>query len=120
MKKNMILAAMALTAAILAGCVDTPVTPDKPDNQTDTTQTPPVDTTDVTPQPPDPGAPAAYGAVPTQGQVDWQRRELLMFYHYGQATFSGWDGENSTCNGKAWSESLLLQNYAPTTIDADQ
>ena len=72
------------------------------------------------PEPTDPGAPAAYGAVPTEGQVAWQRQELLMFYHYGQATFSGWDGENPTCNGKTWSESLLLQNYAPTTIDADQ
>ena len=65
-------------------------------------------------------APAAYGQVPTAGQLAWQRRELLMFYHYGQATFSGWDGENDTCNGKAWSESLLLQNYKPTTIDTDQ
>lgn len=91
---------------------------------TDTTVTPvtPVDPVDPTDNPVvvDPGTPAAYGAVPTQGQVDWQRRELLMFYHYGQATFSGWDGENSTCNGSAWSESLLLNNYAPTTIDADQ
>ena len=80
-------------------------------------------TTPDPPQPPtpsDPGAPAAYGAVPTEGQLAWQRQELLMFYHYGQATFSGWDGENQTCNGKAWSESLLLQNYKPTTIDADQ
>ena len=77
----------------------------------------------VTPNPPtptDPGAPSAFGAVPTTGQVAWQRQELLMFYHYGQATFSGWDGENPNCNGKAWSESLLLQNYKPTTIDADQ
>ena len=72
------------------------------------------------PTPSDPGAPAAYGAVPTEGQLAWQRQELLMFYHYGQATFSGWDGENPNCNGKAWSESLLLQNYKPTTIDADQ
>ena len=68
----------------------------------------------------DPGAPAAYGAVPTAGQLAWQRQELLMFYHYGQATFSGWDGENANCNGNPWSESLLLQNYAPTTINADQ
>ena len=72
------------------------------------------------PTPSDPGAPAAFGAVPTEGQLAWQRQELLMFYHYGQATFSGWDGENPNCNGKAWSESLLLQNYKPTTIDADQ
>jgi len=75
---------------------------------------------DPDPQPTDPGAPAAYGAVPTKGQLAWQKQELLMFYHYGQATFSGWDGENQSCNGKAWSESLLLQNYKPTTIDADQ
>ena len=78
---------------------------------------------DVPPEPPtptDPGAPQAFGAVPTAGQVAWQRQELLMFYHYGQATFSGWDGENPTCNGKTWSESLLLQNYKPSVIDADQ
>ena len=68
----------------------------------------------------DPGAPAPCGTCPSAGQVAWQRQELLMFYHYGQATFSGWDGENSSCNGKAWSESLLLKNYAPEKIDADQ
>ena len=89
------------------------------------TDTCPVTVTggDTPPEPPgptDPGAPAAYGAVPTAGQLAWQRQELLMFYHYGQATFSGWDGENPSCNGKAWSESLLLQNYKPTVIDADQ
>ena len=78
------------------------------------------DNPDPTPTPTDPGAPAAYGAVPTAGQLAWQRRELLMFYHYGQATFSGWDGENASCNGNPWSESLLLNNYKPTTIDADQ
>ena len=72
------------------------------------------------PTPSDPGAPAAYGAVPTEGQLAWQRQELLMFYHYGQATFSGWDGENPNCNGQPWSESLLLRNYKPTVIDADQ
>ena len=72
------------------------------------------------PTPSDPGEPAAFGATPTQGQVAWQRQELLMFYHYGQATFSGWDGENPTCNGKNWSESLLLQNYSPSAIDVDQ
>lgn len=72
------------------------------------------------PTPSDPGAPAAFGAVPTAGQVAWQRQELLMFYHYGQATFSGWDGENASCNGEPWSESLLLRNYRPAWIDADQ
>lgn len=68
----------------------------------------------------DPGTPAPYGALPSKGQVQWQRQELLMFYHYGQATFSGWDGENATCNGRPWSEELLLKNYAPKTIDAEQ
>ena len=68
----------------------------------------------------DPGAPAAFGALPTAAQVAWQRQELLMFYHFGQATFSGWDGENPTCNGKSWSESLLLENYKPATVNADQ
>ncbi|MBQ9185688.1 MAG: alpha-L-fucosidase [Bacteroidales bacterium] len=68
----------------------------------------------------DPGAPAPYGTLPTKGQIDWQRQELIMFYHFGQATFSGWDGENPSCNGKPWTAELLLQNYAPATIDADQ
>ena len=72
------------------------------------------------PTPTDPGEPAAFGATPSEGQVAWQRQELLMFYHFGQATFSGWDGENPTCNGRTWSESLLLQNYTPSSIDADQ
>ena len=76
--------------------------------------------TPTDPEPTDPGAPQAYGAVPSEGQIAWQRQELLMFYHYGQATFSGFDGENDSCNGKAWSERLLLQNYKPTVIDADQ
>ncbi len=76
--------------------------------------------TPTDPEPADPGAPQAYGAVPSEGQIAWQRQELLMFYHYGQATFSGFDGENDSCNGKAWSERLLLQNYKPTVIDADQ
>ena len=76
--------------------------------------------TPPTPTPTDPGEPAAFGAVPSKGQLAWQRQELLMFYHFGQATFSGWDGENPTCNGKTWSESLLLQNYNPSSIDADQ
>ena len=76
--------------------------------------------TPTDPEPTDPGAPQAYGAVPSEGQLAWQRRELLMFYHYGQATFSGYDGENDSCNGKPWSERLLLQNYKPTVIDADQ
>ncbi len=74
-----------------------------------------------TPTPPDdPGAPAPFGQTPTEGQLAWHKRELMMFYHYGQATFSGWDGENASCNGKPWSESLLLENYTPTVINADQ
>ena len=68
----------------------------------------------------DPGAPAPYGALPSAGQLAWQKQEMIMFYHFGQATFSGWDGENTSCNGKTWSEALLLNNYKPTTIDADQ
>ena len=111
--------AAAAASVLLAGCAPAPASENNNGTEkTDTTVTPagPEDIVDVT----DPGAPAAYGAVPTEGQIAWQRRELLMFYHYGQATFSGWDGENPTCNGKSWSEALLLENYAPTTIDADQ
>ncbi len=101
-------AVILLAATMLfgcSGCSGTARTDSEPTDATDTTAvTPPAPT-------PAPSAPVAYGAVPTQGQIDWQRRELLMFYHYGQATFSGWDGENSNCNGSAWSESLLLSNY---------
>ena len=64
--------------------------------------------------------PEPFGAVPTPAQVAWQRQELLMFYHFGQATFSHWDGENPNCNGRSWSEALLLENYAPDNLDVDQ
>ena len=100
----------ALCRALAIGCTCSP------NNETAGTGTEPG----TDPEPTDPGAPAAYGALPSAAQIAWQRQELLMFYHYGQATFSGWDGENPNCNGKAWSESLLLQNYKPTVIDADQ
>ena len=113
------LVAILLAATMLFGCSGCSGTVSNNTDNQDNKE--PADTAEVTPPPtPAPAAPAAYGQVPTQGQIDWHRRELLMFYHYGQATFSGWDGENSTCNGKAWSESLLLQNYSPTTIDCDQ
>ena len=39
-------------------------------------------------------APAPFGAVPSAGQLAWQRQEMLMFFHFGPATFSGYDGEN--------------------------
>ena len=65
-------------------------------------------------------SPAPFGAVPSQGQLDWHKREMLMFYHYGQASFSGCDGENPSCKGEPWSEGLLLANYQPEVIDADQ
>ena len=112
----------ALVSLVLAmGCTCSPQSQISPVEEPEPVPGPVVDPTpDPTPTPTDPGAPAGYGALPTEGQVAWQRQELLMFYHYGQATFSGWDGENPTCNGKAWSESLLLENYKPGTIDTDQ
>jgi len=64
--------------------------------------------------------PAPYGVCPSPAQVAWQRQELLMFYHFGQATFSGFDGENGSCNGTPWSEGLLLRNYAAPELDVDQ
>jgi alpha-L-fucosidase len=64
--------------------------------------------------------PAPYGTCPTSAQVAWHRQELLMFYHFGQATYSGNDGENDTCNGTPWSEELLLKNYAAHNLDVDQ
>jgi alpha-L-fucosidase len=64
--------------------------------------------------------PAPYGTCPTPAQVAWHQQELLMFYHFGQATYSGNDGENDTCNGTPWSEELLLKNYAAHNLDVDQ
>ena len=69
---------------------------------------------------PKPAAPAPFGAVPSAGQLAWQRQEMLMFFHFGPATFSGYDGENPSCGGEPWSEDVLLDHYAPATIDADQ
>ena len=115
-----------LAAASLIACTCVPQEAPVPEPEPDPTPVTPVDPPKPDepqpeePQPEEPLAPAPYGATPTEGQLAWQQRELLMFYHYGQATFSGWDGENPSCNGKAWSENLLLQNYAPATIDTDQ
>ena len=64
--------------------------------------------------------PTPYGVCPSPAQVAWHQQELLMFYHFGQATFSGFDGENGSCNGKPWSEELLLKNYAAPQLDVDQ
>ena len=119
MKKN-IFPAAAIAAMLCFSCGGCAGSTDVKTPGTEPSDTKPSTEEPVTDPVTDPGIPAAYGAVPTEGQIAWQRRELLMFYHYGQATFSGWDGENSSCNGTAWSESLLLNNYAPTTIDADQ
>ena len=119
MRNLHILTSLAIIVAI--GCTCSPQDKaEKSDEKEVYTPPTPDPNPDPEPQPTDPGAPVAYGALPTEGQIAWQKQELLMFYHYGQATFSGWDGENSNCNGKAWSESLLLKNYKPTTIDADQ
>ena len=115
------LAALLFAASLLIGCAGCSGTSNTKQDTPNNTQ--PADTTEVTPPPaPVPDPPAAYGQVPTRGQIEWHRRELLMFYHYGQATFSGYDGENEASRigiGK-WSEELLLQNYAPTTINCDQ
>lgn len=59
--------------------------------------------------------PEAYGACPTEAQVAWQRQELIMFYHFGPATFSGFDGEKAN-----YSAEELISQYKPTTIDANQ
>ena len=64
--------------------------------------------------------PEPFGTCPTAAQVAWHRQELLMFYHFGQATFSGYDGENEKGDGNGWSEALLFKNYTPGTLDADQ
>lgn len=64
---------------------------------------------------PEPGAPAAYGALPTEGQVAWQRQEATMFFHFGPATFSGYDGDRAD-----YSASQLINHFKPTAIDCDQ
>ena len=64
--------------------------------------------------------PEPFGVCPTPAQVNWQRQELIMFYHFGQATFSGADGANALCQGKPWSEELLVENYQPEGLDPAQ
>lgn len=59
--------------------------------------------------------PASYGAVPTDAQVAWQRQELIMFYHFGPATFSGYDGDRAT-----YSASELISQFQPSAVNADQ
>lgn len=63
-----------------------------------------------------PGAvPAAYGACPTDAQVAWQRQELIMFCHFGPATFSGVAGDYGTRTADQ-----LLSDYRPSAINTDQ
>lgn len=64
---------------------------------------------------PAPDAPASYGALPTAGQVAWQRQEATMFFHFGPATFSGYDGDKAD-----YSASQLIGHFKPTAIDCDQ
>lgn len=61
--------------------------------------------------------PAPYGAVPSAGQVEWQRQELIMFYHFGPSTFSGLTGENAT---NRYNASELVDLFRPSAVDADQ
>ena len=63
----------------------------------------------------DPNPPAPYGALPTAGQVAWQRQEATMFFHFGPATFSGYDGDRAD-----YSASQLISHYKPTGLDCDQ
>lgn len=60
-------------------------------------------------------APAAYGALPTKGQVEWQRQECTMFFHFGPATFSGYDGDRAD-----YGASQLIGHYKPSAVDCDQ
>lgn len=82
-------------------CTITVTDPDKPDPEP--------------PMPADTPAPTAFGAVPTSGQVAWQRQELIMFYHFGPATFSGHDGETAD-----YTAAELISHYKPTALDCDQ
>lgn len=59
--------------------------------------------------------PASYGAVPTDAQVAWQRQELIMFCHFGPATFSGVAGDYGTRTANQ-----LLSDYRPSAINTDQ
>ena len=59
--------------------------------------------------------PASYGAVPTDAQVAWQRQELIMFYHFGPATFSGYDGDRAD-----YSSDQLISQFKPSAVNAEQ
>ena len=59
--------------------------------------------------------PAPYGTLPSKGQVAWQRQELIMFYHFGPATFSGYDGDR-----RDYTSAQLISAFKPSAVNADQ
>lgn len=62
-------------------------------------------------------APVPFGACPTPAQVEWQKCELKMFYHFGAATFNGLTGERAT---NTYDAAQLMELYRPDTINAGQ
>ena len=55
--------------------------------------------------------PAPYGVVPTQAQVEWQKKEYTMFVHFGPNTFTG--AEWGSGQEKA-------EIFNPTALDCGQ
>lgn len=64
---------------------------------------------------PEQGEPEAYGAIPTEGQIEWQKQECTMFFHFGPATFSGYDGDRND-----FSAEQLISQFRPSAVDCDQ
>lgn len=58
-----------------------------------------------------PDTPPAYGPVPTESQLEWQKMEMNMFCHFGPNTFSG----------KEWGEGTENENlFNPSSLNCRQ
>ena len=61
--------------------------------------------------------PSPFGTLPSPAQVEWQKQELTMFYHFGPSTFSGLTGENAT---NRYDSEELVALFKPSAVDTDQ
>jgi len=110
------LLAAVVTAFATVSCEPQNPTPDPPEIIDPEPQPDPDPEPEPEPDPvTDPGTPATYGALPTEGQIEWQKQECTMFFHFGPTTFSGYDGDRAD-----HSASDLIKYYKPTGLDCDQ
>lgn len=64
-----------------------------------------------------PAVPEPFGACPDKGQVEWQKQELALFFHFGPSTFSGLTGEKAA---NRYDAAELVALYRPEGLDVEQ